>query len=191
MKTENKSAIIYSDKYIKRLQETFNTMKTNEKNVMINIKSAHFTPNEYYERNVTPVDVFSADSFDSVNAQRIDIDYEGVLSVKNGRLSLKYDESELTGMEGTVTSISFDVNNPSLVVMSRTGTVEGTLCFEDGERIMCTQNIPEMELPLVIDTEHMVNSITEDGGELKISYGMEYRGSLVQRTLMHVVVRPT
>ena len=48
-----------------------------------------------------------------------------------------------------------------------------------------------MELPLVIDTECMVNEITEDGGELKISYGMEYRGSLIARTLMHVVVRPT
>lgn len=166
-------------------------MKTKEKNVMINIKSAHFTPNEYYVKNVTPVDVFSADSFDSVNAQRIDIDYEGVLSVKNGRLSVEYDESELTGMEGTVTNISFDVDNPRLVVMSRTGTVEGTLCFEDGERIMCTQNTPEMELPLVIDTERMINDITEDGGELKISYGMEYRGSLIARTLMHVVVRPT
>lgn len=166
-------------------------MKKQEKNVMINIKSAHFTPNEFYEKNVTPVDVFSADSFDSVNAQRIDIDYEGVLSIEKGRLSIIYKESELTGMDGTVTSISFEVDNPRLVVMSRTGTVEGTLCFEDGERIMCTQSTPEMELPLVIDTERMVNGITEDGGELKISYGMEYRGSLIARTLMHVIVRPT
>ena len=166
-------------------------MKQTEKPVMINIKSAHFTPNEYYVKNVTPVDVFSADSFDSVNAQRIDIDYEGTLSVKSGRLAVEYSESELTGMEGTTTNISFELDNPKLVVMSRTGTVEGTLCFEDGERIMCTQNTPEMELPLVIDTERMINELTEDGGELKISYGMEYRGSLVARTLMHVVVRPT
>ncbi len=163
-------------------------MDRTEKNVMINIKSAHFTPNEYYVKNVTPVDVFSADSFDSVNAQRIDIDYEGTLSVEGGRLSLEYDESELTGMEGTTTNISFELDNPNLVVMSRTGSVVGTLCFADGERIMCTQNTPEMELPLVIDTESMINELTEDGGELKISYGLEYRGSLVARTLMHVMV---
>lgn len=163
-------------------------MDRTEKNVMINIKSAHFTPNEYYVKNVTPVDVFSADSFDSVNAQRIDVDYEGILSVKGGRLSLEYDESELTGMEGTTTNISFELDNPSLVVMSRTGSVVGTLCFADGERIMCTQNTPEMELPMVIDTESMINELTVEGGELKISYGLEYRGSLVARTLMHVVV---
>ncbi len=166
-------------------------MKPTEKSVMINIKSAHFTPNEFYVKNVTPVDVFSADSFDSVHAQRIDIDYEGVLSLRGGRLSLEYDESELTGMEGTTTNISFELDNPKLVVMSRSGTVVGTLCFSDGERIMCTQNTPEMEIPLVIDTERMINELTEDGGELKISYGMEYRGSLVSRTLMHVVVHPT
>lgn len=160
-----------------------------KKPVMINIKSAHFTPNEYYVKNVTPVDVFIADSFDSVDAQRIDVDYEGELSISDGRLQLEYGETELTGMEGTITSISFDLANPSIVIMSRSGNVTGTLCFEDGGRIMCSQNTPEMELPLVIDTEKLVNTLTEDGGELKISYGMEFRGSLVQRTLMHVSVR--
>ncbi len=160
------------------------------KPVMINIKSAHFTPNDGYVKNVTVVDVFSADNFDSVNAQRIDIDYEGTLQVKNGRLSLEYEESELTGMDGTTTNISFDVDRPELVVMSRRGSVSGTLCFEDGERIMCSQNTPEMELPLVIDTEQMINNLKEDGGELKISYGMEFRGSLVQCSLMHIIVRP-
>lgn len=159
-----------------------------KKSVMINIKSAHFTPNDYYLKNITPIDVFSADSFDSVNAQRIDIDYEGTLSVVNGRISIDYAESELTGMEGTTTSISFDIDNPSLVVMSRKGSVEGTLCFEDNARIMCSQNIPEMELPMVVDTEKLINELSEDGGELKISYGLEYRGSLVARTVMHVCV---
>lgn len=160
------------------------------KKVMINIKSAHFTPNEYYIKNVTVVDVFSADNFDSVNAQRIDIDYEGILNIKNGRLILEYSESELTGMEGTTTNISFELEHPEIVVMTRKGSVNGTLCFEDGARIMCSQNTPQMELPLVIDTEQMINTLNEDGGELKISYGMEFRGSLVQRSLMHVVVRP-
>lgn len=160
------------------------------KKVMINIKSAHFTPNEYYVKNVTVVDVFSADNFDSVNAQRIDIDYEGTLKIKGGRLIIEYDESELTGMEGTTTDISFEINHPELVVMNRKGSVNGTLCFENGERIMCSQTTPEMELPLVIDTEHMINTLNEDGGELKISYGMEFRGSLIQRSLMHVLVRP-
>lgn len=162
-----------------------------EKNVMINIRSAHFTPNENYVKNVTSVDVFSADSFDSVDAQRIDIDYEGRLSVRDGRLNIEYDESEMTGMEGTTTNISFDLADPSIVVMSRTGSVSGTLCFEDGERIMCTQSTPEMELPFVIDTEKLINELTTDGGELKLSYGMEFRGSLVQRSIMHLTVRPT
>ncbi len=162
-----------------------------EKSVMINIKSAHFTPNEYYVKNVTTVDVFSADSFDSVDAQRIDIDYEGKLTVADGRLAIEYEETELTGMEGTITNISFELANPSIVIMSRKGSVSGSLCFEDGGRIMCSQNTPEMELPFVIDTEKLVNDLSEDGGELKISYGMEFRGSLVQRSLMHVVVHPT
>ncbi|MBQ2765371.1 MAG: DUF1934 family protein, partial [Clostridia bacterium] len=64
----------------------------------------------------------------------------------------------------------------------------GSLCFEKGSRIDCVQDTGEMMLSFVVDTEALQNDLNEDGGELKISYCMEFRGSPVQRSLMHISV---
>ncbi len=160
----------------------------NEKNVMINIKSAHFTPNDHYVKNLSVIDAFAPENFDSVDAQRIDIDYEGTLFVHDGRLTVKYDESELTGMIGATTEISFDLNEPGIVVMNRSGAVRSSLCFEKDSKIECVQDTGEMMLSFVVDTEALQNDLCEDGGELKIRYCMEFRGSPVQRSIMHITV---
>lgn len=162
-------------------------MKNTQK-VMINIKSAHFTPSDGYVKNVSLVDPFAAELFDSVDAQRIDVDYSGTLAVSRGRLVIRYDESELTGMPGATTEVSFALDNPNIVMMQRTGTVNTSFCFEKGERIECVQDTGDMTLSFVVDTDALSNELTQCGGDLKISYGMEVRGSLVQRSLMHLAV---
>lgn len=156
-----------------------------EQKVMINIKSAHFTPSEGYVKNVALVDPFAAELFDSVDAQRIDVDYSGVMSVAGGRLVIRYDESELTGMPGATTEVSFELKNPDIVVMQRSGTVNTSFCFAKDERIECVQDTGDLSLSFVISTDALENAIGENGGDLKISYGMEVRGSVVQRSLMH------
>lgn len=159
-----------------------------EKKVMIGIKSAHFTPNENYVKNISVVDPFAPEYFDAVDAQRIDVDYTGVLLVEDERLVLRYDESELTGMVGATTEISFELSQPDIVVMQRSGSVNTSFCFSAGERIECIQKAGELMLSFVVDTEALLNSLTYEGGELKISYVMEVRGSQVQRSLMHISV---
>lgn len=159
-----------------------------EKKVIIGIKSAHFTPNENYIKNVAVVDPFAPEYFDSVDAQRIDVDYTGTIFTEDGRLVLRYDESELTGMVGATTEVSFALDEPDMVVMQRTGTVNTSFCFAAGQRIECVQTSGELMLSFVIDTEALVNTLTPEGGELKISYVMEVRGNQVQRSLLHLSV---
>lgn len=160
-----------------------------EKSVKITIKSVHITPSG--DDAVTPavVDVFSIDDYDPNDTQRIDVDYEGVLRDSPERLEVEYAETTLTGMEGTTTCISYEKSNPGLIIMSRAGTVSSMLCFEAGERIICSQSTDEMALSLVIDTAEVRNALTSDGGEIKIAYGIEFRGSIVERTVLIIEVR--
>ena len=160
----------------------------NEKKIMVSIKSAHFTPNENYIKNISVVDPFAPERFDAVDAQRIDVDYAGTLSTRDGRLIIRYEESELTGMLGATTEVSFDLSDPSIVMMQRTGVVKTSFCFEEGARIECVQETGEFALSFVVDTAAMSNGLGTDGGDLKISYAMEVRGNLVQRSLMHLTV---
>ena len=49
---------------------------------------------------------------------------EGVLYIDDGRVTVEYNETELTGMAGAKTKVSFTRDNPALVTMMREGTVE-------------------------------------------------------------------
>ncbi len=158
-----------------------------EKKAMINIRSVHYQPNDELLQG-SARDVFWSDNQDSVNAQRIDIDYEGVLKITESRYELEYSESELTGMEGARTAIAFELAEPSIVSMSRSGTVTALLCFEAGQRIISSHSTEEMDISIGVDTYELENKLDENGGELKIRYGLEFRGSLVERVSLHVKV---
>ena len=54
---------------------------------------------------------------------------EGKLLVAEHRVELVYAESELTGMQGSVTAIGFEPAHPELVSMVRTGPVRTAMTF--------------------------------------------------------------
>ena len=68
----------------------------------------------------------------------IEMNSEGILIVDDKRVVIAYDESELTGMEGSTTEVGFDLDTPGLVTMMRHGSVSTVLVFEEGKRHICT-----------------------------------------------------
>ena len=50
------------------------------------------------------------------------------------RVELVYEETVLSGMEGSVTAIGFDRNEPGMISMIRSGTVSTALIFEEDQR---------------------------------------------------------
>ncbi|MBR6708728.1 MAG: DUF1934 domain-containing protein, partial [Clostridia bacterium] len=64
----------------------------------------------------------------------IELVLEGELSVEDGRVTVSYEETELTGMAGSTTTLSFDRDNPQLVTMMREGEVQTVLVFEQGRQ---------------------------------------------------------
>ena len=56
-----------------------------------------------------------------------------LLEMEDGRVTIRYEESELTGMEGTTTEITFLESEPSLVTVQRTGSVRCALVLEAGK----------------------------------------------------------
>ena len=61
----------------------------------------------------------------------------GTLKRKNGRIVLSYEETELTGMDGATTTVSFAERDPSVITMLRYGTISTALVFEEGKRHIC------------------------------------------------------
>jgi len=111
---------------------------------------------------------------------------EGVLRITDGRIEIEYFETELTGMEGACTCVSFEEENPGLVTMLRTGAVETALVFEEGQRHICTYNTEVMAFELCVNTYHVTNTVTRDGGEIELDYSVEFRGASTEHT--HVTI---
>jgi hypothetical protein len=68
------------------------------------------------------------------DAEPTELLIEGRLVTGRDRVELVWDESELSGMAGSVTTLGFDRSNPGLISMMRAGTVSTAMIFEAHKR---------------------------------------------------------
>ncbi|MBO5845623.1 MAG: DUF1934 domain-containing protein [Clostridia bacterium] len=113
--------------------------------------------------------------------EAIELSTEGIMKIADGRVELLYEESEITGMEGSQTSVIFDLASPGLVSMIRNGSVSTALVFEKGKRHHCVYNTPIMPFEICVRTIKVENDIL-DQGRLRLDYVIEIRGAKAERT---------
>lgn len=114
---------------------------------------------------------------------------EGKLVTNQNRVELMYEESELTGMEGSVTTIGFDRDNPELISMMRTGVVRTALTFESGKRHFCLYNTPYSDFEVCVRTIAVENALLTEG-TLRLDYLIEIHGAQAEHCKMTIQVRP-
>lgn len=115
----------------------------------------------------------------------LEINTDGFISREEGRVEFSYDETELTGMEGAKTAISFCEDEPALVTMVRTGSVSTALVFESGKRHHCVYKTPYMPFEVCVHTVKVENDIKENHS-LFIDYIIEIRGAKAERTRLEL-----
>lgn len=118
---------------------------------------------------------------DELEEEAIEISTAGRINYRDGRVELVYDETELTGMEGSRTSVSFDESAPGLISMLREGSVSTALVFEAGKRHHCVYNTPYMPFEICVHTLTVENTLDTDG-IIRIDYIIEIRGAKAERT---------
>ena len=114
---------------------------------------------------------------------------EGKLLIAEHRVELVYAESELTGMQGSLTAIGFEPSNPDLVSMVRTGPVRTAMTFEEGKRHICLYNTPFSEFEVCVRTIKVNNRLLEEN-KLELDYLIEIHGAQAEHCKMTVTVRP-
>lgn len=122
----------------------------------------------------------------------LEIRAQGTLSRDaDGRISLSYDETELTGMEGSTTTVTFSEDDPDTVTMLRYGSVTTTLVFEQNRRHICVYETPVMPFEICIYARKVQNTLTMEGGSILLDYLIEIHGAKAERTLFELHVVPT
>ena len=103
------------------------------------------------------------------------------------RICISYKESEISGMEGSTTSVSFQKNEPQTLSMLRDGTVKTALLFEQGKRHLCIYQTPIMPFEVCVRTLKVENRLS-DAGTLMLDYVIEIRGARAERTKFYMEI---
>ena len=113
---------------------------------------------------------------------------EGTISKTEYGFLLEYDESELTGMEGTHTAFQIC---PSSVSLVRSGAFKSEMVFERNKKHYTPYETPYGTMTLDIITHELESTITEDGGDLNIRYAIEIQHQLTGINRFLIKVRNT
>lgn len=107
-----------------------------------------------------------------------------------GGYTISYEESELTGLEGTTTRLHID---GSRVTLLREGSINSQMVFEEGRRHLSMYETPYGSLSVGINTRRMRSTVGEAGGDLEIDYAIEIDNLLAGQNLfrMNVKKNPT
>ena len=105
------------------------------------------------------------------------------------RVSISWDESDASGMQGSRTNVSFAKAEPNVITMLRTGAVKTALVFEKGKRHHCVYQTPVMPFEVAVATNEVKNNV-EGVGTLELDYAVELRGGVADRTKMRMMILP-
>lgn len=105
--------------------------------------------------------------FDGVDPNETELTTLGTLEDTEEGWLLSYEESELTGMAGTVTSFAIA---PERVVLRRSGSVNSEMIFEEGLPHTSLYEMAMGTLTVDVHTESLRARISGHGGLLEIRY---------------------
>ena len=125
--------------------------------------------------------------YEDMEPDGVELMTEGTLEpVEGGGLLLSYQESALTGLEGTTTT--FEVRGPQ-VILSRTGNVNSQMVFEEGKQHTSLYETPFGELAVDIQTSRLRHSMTERGGLMDLRYSISVDHTVTGRNAFKIRVR--
>lgn len=140
----------------------------NKKDVVISIKGISY-----------------ADGFDDEDI--VELTTIGDLRFSKGKYYLTYNESEVTGMEGTTTSLEIDGQNQ--VIMNRRGKNKSQLIIEKGKRHLCQYGTEYGTMLLGVTTDSIKSTLSNKGGELSFKYSLDVNAALASTNEVYIDVK--
>jgi uncharacterized beta-barrel protein YwiB (DUF1934 family) len=136
------------------------------KNVIINVTGIQI--NEYGERD--------AQEFITT----------GSYYAKKGAYFIIYNESEVTGMPGTTTSLKAE---PARVILNRMGTSQLRQVFETGMRHQGNYVTPYGTMYMSVTPSRVEVNLTDAGGSINLEYELEIENEKVSDNTLLLTVR--
>lgn len=132
------------------------------------------------------ITVSGSQCVEDAEQEDVELVTEGTYSFSGDTGSFQYEESEITGMEGTTTRFQF---SPTQVVISRKGTVDSRMVFVEGRQNLFLYDTPYGSATLGVDTHKITNQMGEHGGALSIDYTLRADRMMISRNRFSVKIK--
>ena len=100
--------------------------------------------------------------------------------------TLSYQESEITGLEGTLTTFQVE---PDCITLMRMGEFNSQMVFQPGRRHFSMYDTPYGALSIGVNTKKMRADLDENGGEIEIDYAIEIDHAVAGENTFRIDVR--
>ena len=97
-----------------------------------------------------------------------------------------YEETEISGMKGTTTTLKIDEEKFTLV---RTGTTNTEMNFKKYVRDLTLYSTPHGALDLTVDTKELKMSVDDNGGDVFIDYDIIVGNQQILSTTLQINIK--
>ena len=137
------------------------------------------------EKNVI-ISIKGVQRLEDADPDTMELVTEGRLEQDGNSYTLSYQESELTGLEGTLTTFQVE---PDRVTLLRVGEFNSQMVFQEGRRHLAMYNTPYGSMTIGVNTRHLHADLTERGGDIEIDYAIEIDHTVAGRNVFQINVR--
>ncbi|MBC8585768.1 DUF1934 domain-containing protein [Youxingia wuxianensis] len=106
---------------------------------------------------------------------------------RGGDYFIAYDESEVTGFEGSRTVLRVEADRK--VTLSRSGAAKAQLIIERGVRHQCHYDTGYGPMMIGVSGDKVVSSLNDNGGDLEFRYSLDINTLLASENQVFVNVK--
>lgn len=111
---------------------------------------------------------------------------EGTYEQNGTTWCVSYEESEVTGFEGSTTEITG--TDGHCVSIVRTGAANSNLMIETGKKHYCIYGTPFGDITVGVFTHKIEDHLTADGGQLYLRYTLDANASFLSENEIYLQI---
>lgn len=134
------------------------------------------------------ISVAGSQHYAGMDSETVELVTNGTYRYEPGLATVSYVETEMTGLEGVVTT--FTVEDEKKVTLRRTGKVNSTMVFVLGQKDESLYDCGAGALMLGVCATQMTVLLNERGGVLDLEYSVEIERAVSATNRCHIEIRP-
>ncbi|MBQ2755272.1 MAG: DUF1934 domain-containing protein [Oscillospiraceae bacterium] len=120
-------------------------------------------------------------------SDKVELTTKGIFSKTHGNYYIKYDESELTGMENVTTVLKVEGNKR--VTLTRSGNLRSQIIVEKGMRHQCLYDLGYASWVLGVLGDSIEHELDDNGGNLTFKYTLDVNTMVTSENEVRINIR--